>query len=130
MANPFLAKPVLTNSFLAKPVLAISFLAMAVSAFLTVGATAALADEKKLLDIEPLSSDELLAEKGGSLEGGFQTSVDDPRRRRGTNIRITIEGGQNAVALSSGQAAQTNSTSLRAANNVVNITNIAGATAN
>lgn len=125
MANPFLAKPVLTNSLLAKPVLA-----MAVSAFLTVGATAALADEKKLLDIEPLSSDELLAEKGGSLEGGLQTSVDDPRRRRGTNIGIAIEGGRNAVALSSGQAGQTNSTSLRAANNVVNITNIAGATAN
>lgn len=117
MVKPFMVKPF--------PVTALG-LAMAVSAFLAVGATAALADENKLLNIEPLSSDELLAEKGEGLGGGLQTAVDDPLRRRGTNFRIAIEGGQNTVALNSGQAGQINSTSLRAVNNLVNISNIAG----
>lgn len=111
MVKPFMVKP---------------FLAMAVSALLAVGATAALAGEKKLLEIEPLSSDELSSETGEGLDGDFQAAADDPLRRRRPNVRTAVGGGQNTVTLNSGQTGQINSTSLTAANDLVSIRNVAG----
>ena len=109
-----------------KPFKVNPFLVTAVGAFLAVSAAPALADENKLLNIEPLSGDELLAEKGEGLDGGLQVADDDPLRRRTPGVSIAIEGGQNIVTLNSGQAGQVNSTSLRAVNDLVNISNIAG----
>lgn len=122
MVKRFTIEPFSVSPFMAKP-----FLAMALGAFLIVGATAALADGNKLLDIEPLSSDELSAEKGEGLEGNFQAAADDPlRRRRSTVTNAAAAGGQNAVSINSGQTRQINSTSLGAVNDLVSITNIAG----
>jgi hypothetical protein len=121
MVKPFTIEPFSISPFMAKP-----FLAMVLGAFLIVGATAALADGNKLLDIEPLSSDELSAEKGQGLEGNFQAAADDPLRRRRSTITNATAGGQNAVSINSGQTRQINSTSLGAVNDLVSITNIAG----
>ena len=111
---------------MAKPFLANPFLVTAVGAFLAVSAAPALADENKLLNIEPLSSAELLAEKGENLGGALQTADGDPLRRRRPGVRIAIEGGQNNATMRSGQAGQINSTSLTATNDLVSIRNVAG----
>ena len=100
-----------------------TFLVAAVSAILALGAALALADEKKFLDVEPLSSHELSTEKGEGLGGG---STDDPLRRRGPSVRNSIDGGQSTATLNSGQSRQINSTALSASNDLVSITNIAG----
>jgi hypothetical protein len=103
-------------------------LATAVGALLAVGSVAALAEEKNLLDIEPLSSDELFAEKGENLGGGAQAGTDDPLRRRSVAVgAAAASGGQgNTTLIGSRSSGQTNSTSLSATNDLVSIRNIAG----
>ena len=103
-----------------------AFLIAALCAFLGMGPATALADEKKLLVIEPVSSDELSSEKGEGLGGQVQGAYDDALRRRGADSRTAIEGVQNVVTLNSRQTGQVNSTSLRAVNDVVGIRNVAG----
>ena len=112
--------PAMIKSFLAVG------LATAVSAFLAVSATGALADEAGLLNTEPVSSDELLAEKGEGLDEGLLTAGGDPLRRRIPGVGVAIEGGQNTITVSSGQTGQFNSSSLNAVNDLVSISNIAG----
>ncbi len=103
-----------------------TFLVAAVSVILALGAASAHADEKKFLDIEPLSSHELSAEKGEGLGGASQAAADDPSRRRGPSLRNSVEGGQSTATLNSGQSGQINTTALSASNDLVSITNIAG----
>lgn len=91
---------------------------------LALGAAPGLADG--LLNIEPVSSDELLAEKGEGLDGGLLVSGGDPLRRRIPGGGITVEGNQNTVAIGSGSSSQFNSSSLNALNDLVNISNVAG----
>ncbi len=108
------------------PGMAKAFLIAALCAFLGMGAATALADEKKLLVIEPVSSDELSSEKGEGLGGQVQGAYDDALRRRGAEARTAVEGVQNIVTLNSRQTGQVNSTSLRAVNDAVGIRNLAG----
>lgn len=116
----------MVNPFMAKPFLIMAFLVTGVAAFLAVSAAPALADEDKLLNIEPLSSDELLAEKGEGLDGNFETASDDPLRRRRPGVGTAVANGQSTVTLNSRQNEQINSTTLRAVNDLVNISNVAG----
>lgn len=116
----------MVKPFRVKPFLVTAFLVTAVGTFLAVGATAALAEEKKFLEIEPLSSDELLAEKGEGLDGGVQATGDDPLRRRRPGVATVVASGQSTVNLNSRRNDQINSTSLSAVNDLVNISNIAG----
>ncbi len=119
MVKPLLEKPFILTAL---------GLAMAVGAFLALGTTAVLADENMLLEIEPLSSDALSAAKGEGLEGNSQAADDDPlRRRRSTATNAAAAGGQNVVSINSGQTMQINSTSLGAVNDLVSISNLAGA---
>ena len=103
-----------------------AFLIAAVCAFLGMGAATALAGEKKLLVIEPVSSDELSSEKGEGLGGQVQGAYDDALRRRGADARTAVEGVQNIVTLNSRQTGQVNNASLRAVNDGVGIRNLAG----
>jgi len=116
----------MVKPFRVKPFLVTAFLVTAVGTFLAVGATAALAEEKKFLEIEPLSSDELFAEKGEGLDGGVQATGDDPLRRRRPGVATVVASGRSTVNLNSRRNDQINSTSLSAVNDLVNISNIAG----
>lgn len=95
------------------------------SAILALGAASVVADENKFLDIEPLSSNELSAETGDSVDGGSQAATDDPLRKRGPSVRNSVGSGQSTVSLNSGQTSQINSSALSATNDMVSISNIA-----
>lgn len=103
-------------------------LAAAIGAILAASSAVALAEEQKLLDIEPLSSDELLAEKGENLDIELQAGADEPRRRRATAISgaVATSGQGNTVLVRSRSSGQINSSSLNATNNLTSISNIAG----
>lgn len=103
-------------------------LAAAIGAMVAVGSAVALAEEKNLLDIEPLSSDELLAEKGEILDSELQVGADEPRRRRATAISgaVAASGQGNTVLVRSRSSGQINNNSLNATNNLTSISNIAG----
>lgn len=118
MVKPLLEKPFILTAL---------GLAMAVGAFLALGTTAVLADENMLLEIEPISSAELSSATGGGLGAGVQGLGDDLLRRRATKVNLSVDGGQKTGTSTVRQTRQISSTSLGAVNDLVSISNLAGA---
>ncbi len=118
MVKPLLEKPSIPTAL---------GLAMAVSAFLAFGATAVLADGNMLLEIEPISSAELSSATGGGLGADVQGVGDELLRRRATKLNLAVDGGQKTGTSTVRQTGQISSTSLGAVNDLVSISNFAGA---
>lgn len=118
MVKPLLEKPFILTAL---------GLAMAVGAFLALGTTAVLADENMLLEIEPISSAELSSATGGGLGAGVQGLGDDLLRRRAAKVNLSVDGGQKTGTSTVRQTRQISSTSLGAVNDLVSISNLAGA---